>query len=185
MEALGVKSKNANLGNITRLKIIPVADVVRIKHRHRDGAGNIVKDSQKLPGACLILKEGYRVFDVSIPAGLANFKESPADGMPGFGYRQEISSMLPDDSHTIAGQLRQYKDGEWLLVFEDAAGEVRLMGTTDTPVLMAASFSTAGVKGRNLLFGSMSINPVYTLDSYTTATIITTVDDGLASDYPV
>lgn len=184
MISLKTKSKDANLGNVIRLKLIPVADVVRIKNYNRDGS-TIVTDEHRLKGDCLILKTGYRIYDVAVPAGVANFSESDFDGLPGCGYRQDIASVLPGDSYDIAGQLRNFKDGEWLLIFEDAGGDVRLMGTKTTPVLMTHSFSTSGTKARSLMFSSVSKEPAYYLDAWANATIITTTDDGVESDYPV
>jgi hypothetical protein len=185
MNVLAQKSTNANLGNVVRLKLVPASQVIKIKNRNRDVSGAIVKDEHRLAGIPILCTEGYVTYPIVVPAGTTNYSERPADNLPEHAWVQEIAVQVPDDSPAMRGQLERYKDSEWLLIFEDSAGQVRLMGTKQTPVLMSYSFSTAGTKGRIINFSCTAKAPAYLLDSYADASLLTAVDDGLQDDYPV
>lgn len=184
MNTLAVKSTNANLPFITRMKLIPAEDVVRIRNRNRSG-NVLVTNEHRIPGAALILKLGYRIFSVHVPAGVCNFVEDIADSLPGAGYRQEIASVYAGDSSTIRHDWWKYRDMECIVIFEDAAGDVRLMGTKETPASLQQTFATNGTRGRNFVFSAIAKAPAYYLDGWDNFTIITTTDDGLETDYPV
>ncbi len=158
MEVLGIKTKEANLSNLVRIKVIPVSHVNRVRR---------LKSSNEyvLPSRPVRVKAG-RIFYkfVTLPP-FSNFNEPKKDTQAGVVYDQVVTVVLPGDSADVRYLLENLHEEKWIVAFQDSAGAKRLIGSKENPAIMSEDFSTAQPRGRKFEFRCTSAERAYFLES--------------------
>lgn len=172
MSILNTKISSSNLPNITRLKIIPVSQVTRIRRPASP-------TSHLLPLRPVRVKAGKIFLPLVTVPGYASFKESKVTDTAGVRYPIVIETFLPSDSAAIRAELLALADERFLVAFTDSNGISYLAGTKESPIIMVDDFSNAGDKGRKITFTCSPAKPAYILQSYAESSLTSSSPDPL------
>ena len=156
MEALGVKSKKANLSNIVKIKVVAASDVNRVLR-------SIHVSQHLLPEKSVRLKPGKNFFSFVTLPPLCTFSENKIDGDAGLLYSGVIKMFLPGDSAEIAFVLENLHEEKFLVAFQESAGTFRLLGDKENPCKLEEEFNNGGNRGRSFSFKCTAEHRAYFL----------------------
>ncbi len=144
-----------NVGGISRMYAIAAADVRRITPNAQGGHSR------------LSLHQGATPVEIPVYSPAAtSFRETQTEEDGGSVYEVTISGLIPKIRYIEV--VSQLEKGDWLVVHQDANGNILLSGTTDIPLMFSSSKSTGGsdsVNGNNFTFTAKEPAPSIHIDS--------------------
>jgi len=119
-----------NRGGISRIYAIPAKDVLRI--RNNWVFGNVTPE--------LIRRDG--IIELPIYAGQTyNFREEHSIAKHGNRYDISITGIIPSQ-YASEDMIETLRNGEWIVLHQDACGRIRLSGTQVIPLRYSSTCDT-------------------------------------------
>lgn len=144
-----------NVGGISRIYAISVADVRRITPNFDGGH------------ARLSLHQDAEPIDIPVYAPSSTvFTEIKTQEDGGDVYEVSISGLIPKLRYIDI--LQKLEKGDWMVVHQDANGNILLSGTKDIPLLFSSTKTTGGsdsVNGYKFNFTGKEPTPSVQIDS--------------------
>jgi hypothetical protein len=98
-----------------------------------------------LPDQGLQLVDDAPIYDWLFSANRGGYEEKATNSVQGILYEQAVKLVLPKDNPDVRLALERMAGRKWLLIYTDANGLTRLVGTKRQPLRLQQQFSN----GRN------------------------------------
>jgi hypothetical protein len=125
------KHENDNLGSVVELKFLPI-EAVETMPIAVNGAVH----------APVVLKQNFAWINCYCSPNTISFKEDAADSEHGTYYKKKLSGKTPKDRSEVIDSFSKMDNGKFILLYKDANGTLKLIGSPDEPIYFKNSFST-------------------------------------------
>lgn len=111
-----------NVGGVAKAYAVPVDEFVGINVNRLTGKFTVS------------IEEGGNLIELAVPEGAISFRETGSEGDNGKMYDVAIDVDVPNNNKDNDSIIDTLVNGQWLLIFQDSNGIVRLAGTKSIPL---------------------------------------------------
>lgn len=179
-QTLSTYRQRPNIGQVARLKLLPIADVLAITP---PGEGPAVADPLTVSKYGLAVAAGATLTELVFPPGGCTFTEATSTDAAGTVWAPELTATIPQNQPLLVDWLAKNKTRRWLAIWLDRNGQAYLAGEPGNGLRMGISRAIAGGNSVAVSLKGRSWHPTYFLETFDSSVLFAYVDFDLSFDF--